>query len=254
MGLANNCNKLIIPTRSCEVLLSFPVHLSSWGNGLKSLTYDRCTPFSRAPVISFDCRSGNLTCSLSLASLACLRTRTFFFFLFDLTVILPLFQNSTHFLVSHNSKSQQITSMLDFPNHTVHSAVFVYFMYKYIEHWYASHIIYFKQYTNNCTLFEYGISEVWIALLERFWLNTSENVPFLAYKGDRKSDFCISMKWLLFEVGENREKKCVLCWRTLYTRRKACFPKNEWVVEVSPMRCGDGAPRGPTLLTCSCGT
>ena len=183
MGLANNCNKLIIPTRSCEVLLSFPVHLSSWGNGLKSLTYDRCTPFSRAPVISFDCRSGNLTCSLSLASLACLRTRTFFFFLFDLTVILPLFQNSTHFLVSHNSKSQQITSMLDFPNHTVHSAVFVYFMYKYIEHWYASHIIYFKQYTNNCTLFEYGISEVWIALLERFWLNTSENVyPFWLIK------------------------------------------------------------------------
>lgn len=49
-------------------------------NGLKSLTYDRCTPFSRACMISFDCRSGNLTYSLSLASLACLRTRSFFCF------------------------------------------------------------------------------------------------------------------------------------------------------------------------------
>ena len=42
-------------------------------------------------------------------------------------------------------------------------------------------------------------------------------VTFLVYKGDTKSDFCISTKSLLFEVGENRG-------RNLFYAGELCTP------------------------------
>lgn len=51
-------------------------------------------------------------------------------------------------------------------------------------------------------------------------------IHFLAYKGDRKSNFCISTKWLLFEVGENGEKKLFYAGE-LCTLEESVLPK-EW--------------------------